>query len=76
MIARQEQTHMLLDDLDIDWTFTTSEVKTFREMWRDGAGLDTIATELGRSQLEATLLVIEQAELGEIEQRQHGVYGS
>ena len=61
--------------LHIDWTIKESEVLVFRAMWNDGAGLDTIATELGRSQLELTLLVIEQAELGHIEQRRHGVYG-
>lgn len=75
MIAAKERTHMLLDDLDIGWTFRESEVQMFRLMWNDGAGLDSIAEELGRSQLEITLLVIEQAELGLIDQRQQGIYG-
>lgn len=44
--------------------------------WNDDAGLDAIAAELGRSQLEVTLLVIEQAELGLIEQQQQGIYGN
>ncbi|WP_342512815.1 helix-turn-helix domain containing protein [Sporosarcina sp. FSL K6-1522] len=75
MIAAKERTHMLLDDLDIDWTFKESELLAFRSMWNDGAGLGTIAEELSRSQLEITLLVIEQAELGLIEQRQQGIFG-
>ncbi|MFC5587573.1 hypothetical protein ACFPRA_01450 [Sporosarcina soli] len=37
--------------------------------------LNTIEEELGRSQLEVTLLVLEQGKLGNIEQRRHGVYG-
>ena len=44
--------------------------------WNDDAGLDAIAAELGRSQLEVTLLVIEQAELGLIEQQRQGIYGN
>lgn len=75
MIAAKEQKRMLFGQLDIDWLITSSETHTLRVMWNDGAGLDTIAAELGRSQFEVTLLVIEQAELGLIEQRRHGVYG-
>lgn len=75
MIAEKEESHLLMDDLDIDWKVTNSERRKFRELWNDGASLNTIEDELKRSQIEVTLLVIEQAKLGHIEQRSHGVYG-
>lgn len=73
MIARQERTHMLLDDLDIDWTFTTSEVKRFREMWRADASIGDIARELDWAPLKVGLMIIDQAEKGLIEQRVQGL---
>lgn len=73
MIAAQERTHMLLDDLDIDWTFTTSEVKRFREMWRADASIGDIAKELDWAPLKVGLMIIDQAEKGLIEQRDNGL---
>lgn len=73
MIAAQEQTHMLLDDLDIDWTFTTREVQTFRTMWRADASIGDIAKELDWAPLKVGLMIIDQAEKGLIEQRVQGL---
>lgn len=75
MIAAKEQTHMLLDNLDIDWVFTRVEVQTFREMWVADFSINSIADEMDRKPLEIALLIIEQAELGEIKVRQQGIFG-
>lgn len=44
-------------------------------MWRKGASAEEIAKELGRPILEIGLLIIEQAELGSIKQRDKGLEG-
>lgn len=75
MIAAQEQTHVLMDELDIDWVFTRSEVQKFRTMWSADMSIDSIAKELERKPLEIGLLIIEQAERGEIKVRQQGIFG-
>lgn len=73
MIAAKEQTHMLLDDLDIDWTFTSSEARTFRTMWRADESIGDIAKELDWVPLKVGLMIIDQAEKELIEQRVQGL---
>ena len=75
MIHAKEQKRVLLDDVDIDWVFTERETDVFRAMWEADMGMDSIAKELGRKPLEIGLLIIEQAELGEIQVRQQGIFG-
>jgi len=43
-------------------------------MWRGRENIETIAKKLKRPMLEIGLLIIEQAELGNIEQRRHGLF--
>lgn len=73
MIAKQERTHMLLDDLDMDWTYTDAELNRFREMWTNDESIGDIAAELNWTLLKVGLMVIEQAEKGLIEQRGQGL---
>ncbi|KAA0944094.1 hypothetical protein FQ087_18380 [Sporosarcina sp. ANT_H38] len=75
MIHAKEQKRVLLDDVDIDWVFTVQETDVFRAMWVANMSLDSIAEELGRKPLEIGLLIIEQAVLGEIKERQQGLFG-
>ena len=75
MIHAKEQKRVLLDDVDIDWVFTDRETEVFKTMWEADMGMDSIAEELGRKPLEIGLLIIEQAELGEIQVRQQGIFG-
>lgn len=74
MIQLKEEKRVLLDEVDIDWTFTVRETLVFQMMWRSGENVETIAKKLKRPVLEIGLLVIEQAELGNIEQRRHGLF--
>lgn len=69
LIHAKEQKRVLLDDVDIDWVFTEQETDVFRAMWVANMSMDSIAKELGRKKLEIGLLIIEQAELGEIQVR-------
>ena len=75
MIHAKEQKRVLLDDVDIDWVFTDRETEVFKAMWEADMSMDSIAEELGRKPLEIGLLIIEQAELGEIQVRQQGIFG-
>lgn len=74
MIHPLEQKRILLDGIDINWEFTRWETTTFRTMWRQDENIETIAEKLDRPMLEIGLLIIEQAELGEIKPRRHGLF--
>ena len=69
MIHAKEQKRVLLDDVDINWVFTERETDVFRSMWEINMSIDSIAEVLGRKHLEIGLLIIEKAELGEIQVR-------
>lgn len=75
MIHAKERKRVLLDDVDINWVFTERETDAFRALWEADMSIDSISEELGRKKLEIGLLIIEQAELGEIQVRQQGIFG-
>jgi len=74
MIQLKEEKRILLDSIEINWEFTERETMVFGMMWRDQENIETIAKQLKRPMLEIGLLIIEQAELGKIEQRRHGLF--
>lgn len=74
MIQIREEKRTLLDDVDINWVFTVRETEAFKTMWNRQENIETIAKRLKRPVLEIGLLIVEQAELGEIEQRRNGIY--
>lgn len=74
MIQLKDRKRILMDEVDINWEFTVRETIVFGMMWRSGESVETIAKKLKRPVLEIGLLIIEQAELGEIEQRRHGLF--
>ena len=74
MIQLKEEKRTLLDDVDINWVFTVRETEAFKTMWNRQENIETIAKRLKRPVLEIGLLIVEQAELGEIEQRKNGIY--
>lgn len=65
---------VILEDLDFGWT--TADVKTFREMWRAGEGLIGIAGKLQRDPDEVALLAMHEAREGTIKPRRGGVWGA
>ena len=67
--------HIVLDRVDINWAWSDQDLWSFRALWNDGASVDTIADKLKRSSLDVALLVVDQAEVGEIKQRLDGLYG-
>lgn len=75
MIAAQEQKYLLLDNLDIKWETTSTEIQRFRKMWNVGESVERIAEVLGRKPFEVVFMIIEQAELGEIKDRGTGIFG-
>ncbi|MEK5068084.1 helix-turn-helix domain containing protein [Sporosarcina sp. FSL K6-1508] len=74
MILAKEQKRILLDEVDINWEFTDKETLVFRELWERGEDITEIADWLRRPALEVALLIIEQAELGYIKQRENGLF--
>jgi len=68
-------THVLLDELDINWTATSDELELFRDFWDRGLNGLEIANRMGRTSTEVALLIIDQAERGEIEIRRRGFFG-
>lgn len=74
MIQLKEEKRILLDGVEINWTFTFRETLVFQMMWRANENVETIAKKLKRPMLEIGLLIIEQAELENIEVRRHGLF--
>ena len=74
--ARNEPSILILDDIEIKWTWKESELFRFREMWDDGVPINDLARELGTNRRSVALLVMDQEMKGEIEQRRFGLYGN
>lgn len=74
MFQAKEVNRILLDEVEINWVFTERETDVFQMMWQANENIETIAKKLKRPMLEMGLLVIEQAELGNIKQRRHGLF--
>ncbi|MCZ2260627.1 hypothetical protein [Sporosarcina sp. G11-34] len=47
-----------------------------RANWNEGASVEAIATKLKKPSLDVALLVVDQAEVGEVKQRLDGLYGA
>lgn len=65
---------VLLDDIKIKWIWYESELVHFREMWNEGETVKEMAKAFRTNARSIALVVMDQAELGEINQRQHGLY--
>lgn len=78
MVAKPitDATHLILDDTNIKWLWTDSELILFREMWNEGIRAADMAKALKTNQRSIALVVMDQAELGEIKQRASGLYGN
>lgn len=74
VVQLKEVKRTLLDDVDINWVFTVRETDVFRDMWKRRKSIEDIAKKLKRPTLEIGLLIIEQAELGNIGQRKRGIF--
>jgi len=55
--------------------FTDRETDVFKAMWEAYMSMDSIAEKLGRKKLGIGLLIIEKAEIGEIQVRLQGICG-
>ncbi len=75
MVAKITDTrHVLFEDTTVKWCWYESELLRFRQMWNEGESILDIAKEFGTNRRSIALVVMDQAELGEINQRQHGLY--
>lgn len=74
--ARHEPFHLLFGDMAVKWTWKESELARFRQMWNDGDHIQDIAKELKTNKRSIALVVMEQAELGEIMPRAGGLFGN
>lgn len=63
------------DVIDIDLSFTLQQVEKVEELWISGEPLQKIAKQIRRKPLEVALLVMDRAELEEIEPRGNGIFG-
>ena len=61
---------------EYDFTWSSDELRSFREMWRQGLSIREISMELKRHQNEVAILIIDQSEIGYINPRAGGVFGS
>lgn len=67
--------HVLFEDRNVRWVYKEREIEHFRQLWNDGVSLKGIAFAMRRTQLDITLLIIDQAEEGHIKPRETGIFG-
>ncbi|WP_342537327.1 helix-turn-helix domain containing protein [Sporosarcina sp. FSL K6-3508] len=72
---KHEDTHILLENADIQWYWDGSQIIRFRELWREGSSIEEIAEELGSNSTSIALLVMDQAEESNIRPRKRGIFG-
>ena len=63
------------DNVDIDFSFTTGQVKKVEELWGQGESLEAISEQVRRKPLEVALLIMDRAELKKIKPRKNGIFG-
>ena len=66
----------LLDDIDIQWSWDEWQIHKLRELWKQGLHIEDIARQLNIDQTSVELCIWWQAELGKIQAREGGAYGS
>lgn len=74
--ARHEPFYLLFENATVKWSWKESELLKFREMWNAGEHVKTIAKEFGKNKRSIALVVMDQAEQGEIEPRVGGLFGN
>lgn len=70
----QTELYIALEKLDFSWY--RLEVEHVRLLWEEGLHLADIAREVVRDPDEVTVLLMDLARRGKIEQREGGAYGS
>lgn len=63
------------EKLNVNLVFEEVDIAMFINYWNEGLSIKKIAKQLKRKPLEIALLVMDRAEVGEIEQRNTGIYG-
>ena len=64
---------IILEDRKFIWE--QNDLKTFREMWKRGDSIKNIARRFKCKEIDIALLVLDQAEKGNIEARKSGLMG-
>lgn len=62
-------------NMDLNFRFSKAELKDFKALWKADISVENIAKKLKRKPLEIVLLVIDQGEIGLINQRASGLAG-
>lgn len=63
------------DSIDVDFSFTTGQVKKVEELWIQGESLEAISEQVRRKPLEVALLIMDRAEREKIQPRKNGIFG-
>lgn len=66
----------MFDDLPVQWEWDQRKIRKLRELWESGFHPKDIATILQINQLSVELCLWWQAEIGKIEYREGGAYGT
>ncbi|BAQ11464.1 hypothetical protein OXB_2994 [Bacillus sp. OxB-1] len=72
---KHEDSHVLLENADVQWYWDGYQVLRFREPWRSGMSGEDIAKEFGCNLISVALLIMDQAEEGSIRPRTGGWFG-
>lgn len=75
LIPRRSRLNTYIACEDIDFTWCTTEVRLFDELWQQGLSIVVIANKLEREVDEVVMLVIDRARVGAIDCRTGGIFG-
>lgn len=62
------------EEIEANLVFDTAEIYTFIALWQEGKSLLDIAEQMNRTPLEIGLLVMDRAEVGDIQSRPQGIF--
>lgn len=64
------------EEIDVNLTFENAEIYRFIALWQEGESVISIAEKMNRTVLEIGLLVIDRAEIGDIQGRPTGIFAN
>lgn len=73
--VRHEPFYLLFENATVKWSWKESELIRFRKMWNEGDHIQDIAKAFKTNKRSIALVVMDQAEQGEIEPRAGGLFG-
>jgi hypothetical protein len=70
---QRRKLHLPLEHRNLHWYWYEDDLDKFRWLWNRGATVEEMATELKKNPYDVIILILDQADLGEIKPRSMGL---